>query len=1135
MDDRSQLGQTQFVGRARQLELLREAFGAARAGHGRVVMLAGEPGIGKTCLCEQIAEHARRHDATVRWGHCYEGEGAPAFWPWIQILRACATELRRDVLVQLLGAAAAPLAPFLPALATLPPPAPSRPVAESPESRFQLFDAVLRLLQHIADQAPLVLVFDDLQGADASSLLLLQFIARTLQESRLLVVGTYRDLPLPPDHPLAETLGELARIAGREQVTLGGLSSPEVEEYVRRATGLVPSAALVDALHRYTEGNPFFLSEFIAALRAERRLDAGALADVSALTIPASVRAVIERRLAPLSQGCREVLQRAAVLGREFRGGIVEVLHPAAFAGIQEATAARILQSEPRARGYYRFAHALIRETLYDDLSGALRRDLHHRVGEAMEQRPEAPELVAELAHHFLAAGDTHKAVTYAQQAGDRALQLLAYEEAARLYQLGLDALRHTGADGDTDLRRCTLLVALGEAQRAADDVEHCKQTMLEAAGLARTLGARELLARAALGYGTKSAWGEEGTCDEALIRLLDDALNAWGHEDSGVHARLQARSAMALYFSPTGDRRIRLARQALEMARRVGEPNALAHALNALHITTWAPDNLEERLALATELVHCAEQSGERDLTFQGHIWTLLAYTERADRAHLENEIAVCRQLADQLREPFCAWMVSVYSCTCRLMEGDFAAAERLANEGLAIGERVIAGAAQVFGVQMMMLHRTRGQLDALEPMAPMFAALAAQYPAVPAFLTSAAALHANLEHPAEAHAAFECLAKDDFASLPFNQTWLMSVTDLTEACVFLRDTRRAATLYNLLNPFRTHAVVGGGGLAYAGPVTHYLGMLAAVLSRWEDAEQCFEAALAINLQMRARPWLAKTQYEYAALLRARGRLEDHGRAARLATDALATARELQMPSVANKAAALLQSVQAGADRRRESTPPPASNAQQPEPGDEQPEPTVFRREGDYWIVAGDGVVLRLKDSKGLQYIAYLLRHPNREFHVLDLVARVTGLEGDDIGDDSVSAAVRAPATGVIRDQVLDAQARVEYTRRLADLREELEEAERHHDAGRSERLRGEVHAIAEQLATAVGLGGRSRVATDNTERARSAVTKRIKEALAKVDREHPRLGGYLRDTIRTGTFCSYALDKQRAVQWVL
>ena len=1103
-----------FIGREHELQRLQAALTAAIAGRGSLILVSGEAGIGKTRMCEELAVRARGRGASVIWGRCYEGEGAPAFWPWVQIVRSCIEDLDGERLRQALGAGARAVGQLLAPLG-----ADGVPLAatESPENRFRLFDAVARLLEYVSRQTPLVLIFDDLQGADPSSLLLLQFVTHQLQEARLLTVGTYRDLQLPPNHPLSHTLRELARVSGRVQLTLTGFSAPEVAAYLRQAAGIEPPRALVASLHQHTEGNPLFVGEFVRMLITEHRLEAEAIADLSRISIPTSVRAVIEERLAPLSDTCKEVLRLAAVVGRQFRVAVLEQLHEAAAAALQEAAAARIVIRRPGSPARYRFAHALIRETLYDELHDRGCSQLHGRVGTALEHMPDATQCLPELAYHFFEARDAggrHKAIVYAQRAGDRAMTLLAYEEAARLYQLGLEALGRETADAVRQTQRCGLLLALGEAQRAAGDLARSKQTLLQAAALAQARGAPELLARAALAYGTKYPWGDEGAVDETLVQLLEQAVAMLGEGASALHARLLARLAMALQFAPERNRRLLLGERAVEMARGLGDPRAAAYALHARHVTMSAADNLSERLAIATEIIQLAEQTRDLELLFWGHAWRLIDHFERGDRVGIDAELDVCRQLADQLREPFYRWLAVAFSVECAVLEGRFAEGEELAQQGLAIGQTVNAGAEQAFGIQMYVRHLTQGQPEALAAIAAMFAGLAAQYPAVPAFHAMVAGIYADLGRAPEARAQFEPLAQADFADFPFDQSWLMSVCQVAGVCAFLGDTRRAATLYDMLVPFCTLAAVVSGGGGYLGPVAHYLGMLATLLSRWEDAQECFESAFAMNTTMRARPWLARTQHEYATMLSARNRPGDRGKALDLTAAALATATELGMTTLQEKVARLSFLVSGSQETE------PRTGGQTADARQQTPETGIFRREGDYWMVAHGNVVLRLKDSRGLQYLAQLLAHPGQEFHVLDLAVQESGTGARDQGTATA---------------ILDARARSEYTPRLAELREELEEAERHQDVGRSARLREEVHAISEQLAAAVGLGGRNRAAAQQAQRARVAVTKRIREVIERVRAGNPELGHYLATTIKTGQFCAYVPDPVRPVTWSL
>lgn len=1126
-----------FVGRESEMQVLRAAVEAALAGRGRCVLLSGEPGIGKTRTAEELANMVRQRGGRVLWGRCYEGEGAPPFWPWVQVLRTGMKSFDSDALRDALGADAADLAHIVPAIREQLPDLPQVQPSESPEARFRLFDSVVHFLGMLAQQAPLVVVLDDLHGADRSSLLLLEFVVRALRELPLLVLGTHRDVGMRHEPALTETLVDLAREPGTERLVLRGLSVAEIAEFVKASAGAEPPAALVTQLYRRTEGNPLFVSEFVQVLLAEGRVreHTGSGWNVA---VPSNVQAVIGRRLAPLSAACREVLRTAAVIGREFRLSVLKTTlgdHAGAalVATLEEAVAVRVIESL-NASGGYRFAHALIRETLYEGIAAHERAPLHRQVGEAIERLPEAEDSLAELAYHFFEAGHagaSDKAIGYAQRAGDRARASLAYEEATRLYQLGLQVLdvRATAAGGGTAdaQRRCTLLIALGEVQQSAGDKEGSKQTILHAVALARDLGERELLARAVLAYGVKLPWGEGGTGDETLLELLEEALRGLGDEESAPHVRLQTRLATALRFTPERPRGLALSERALAMARRLNAPTVVADALNARHVAMWSPDNVDERLAIAAELIALGEQTRSVEIALLGHIWRLHDCYELGDRATLDAELGVCRRLAERLREPHYTWWIAGLTVAPCTLEGRFAEAEERAQEALRLGQSVNAGAALVFAVQMFELQVTRGQAEAVAAMVAMFEAAVAAAPELPVFRAILAFAYCAAHRVPEARAEFERLAESDFAALPFDDNWFACISYLVEVCIFLKDAARAAVLYDVLTPFHTRAAALAAAMGYRGPVAHYLGMLATFLSRWDDAAHHFEHALAMNLRMRARPWLAQTQYEYARMLLGRGEPHDQQRAHTLLEEAVATARELDMPLLIERVEALSRGEHSPIESQQE-TQPVESAIRIPQSAIT----AVFRRDGDYWTVAYADSVVRLKDSRGLQYLAHLLRHPGQEILVIDLAQSLdNGDPGSRMGERT-SEPIRAPRSPT---PALDAPAKAAYKRRLEALRDELSEAEANNDLGRAEQARSEMDMLAEQLRGALGLGGRDRPVANDLERARSAVGKRLRAEIKRIRSASPALGRHLAATVTTGYFCAYEPERDIAVQWEL
>ena len=423
---------TPLVGRARELVLLDDRLAAAHRGAGYLVLVAGEPGIGKTRLAEELASVAGEHGARVLWGRCYEGEGAPVYWPWVQILRAHVRERDPAVLRAELGAGAAEIAQLVADVRDRLPDLSAPVPAEPAHARFRLFEAITTFLCNAAATRPLVLILDDLHWADTPSLRLLQFLRHELRTSRLLVLGTYRDSEVDQGHPLTETLVALAREPTTTRIHLPGLGAADVARIIEHVAGSTASEALVAAIADQTEGNPFFVTE-LARLIADDRSQRDDDGVPRLLVLPQSVREAIGQRLRHLSPACHRLLTVAAVLGREF--GLAELARADDLAAeplldvLAEAETARVIAAA--GMGRYRFSHALIREALYEHVPTARRIRLHRQVGEALEGLYAAdiePHL-AELAHHFVQAapvGDPGKAVTYARRAGDRALAQLA-------------------------------------------------------------------------------------------------------------------------------------------------------------------------------------------------------------------------------------------------------------------------------------------------------------------------------------------------------------------------------------------------------------------------------------------------------------------------------------------------------------------------------------------------------------------------------------------------------------------------------------------------------------------------------------------------------------------------------------
>jgi DNA-binding SARP family transcriptional activator len=883
-----------FVGREPELAALLGGLDDLFAGRGRLFLLGGEPGIGKSRLAEELVRHANGRGARVLVGRCWEAGGAPAYWPWVQSLRTYVRVSDDADLRAQLGAGSAELAQILPELRERFSDLPELPVLDPEPARFRLFDAAVEFFRNASAERPIVLVLDDLHAADAPSLLLLRFLAQELGSTRVLLVAVYRNVDPIPGQPLTEMLATVVREPGVRRLTLEGLNEGEVAEYVDAAAPEIASPERVAALHAETGGNPLFVGEIVRLLAVEgvRAESAGEVR----LGIPQTVRDVIARRLDHLSEECRRMLLLASVIGREFDLAMLarmgDVSEDDLLDLLDEAMAARVVAELSPGTARLRFAHVLIRDTLYEGLTSARRLRLHRLAVEALEALYDGepgPHL-AELAYHAVAGRDLDKGLDYARRAGDRALALLAYEESARLYRMALATLELV--ESQDDKSRCDLLLRLGEADARAGDTPAAKHAFLESARIARDLALPRELARAAAGYGGRIVWERAGE-DDRLVPLLEEGLAALGDEEVELRTKLLARLAGALRDEHSRDRRDALSSEAVELARRSGNDAALAHALDGRAAVIIGPDTVAECLALGTELCEVAARIGDMERVAAGHSHRIIAQLQIGDVHGAQADLAAASRIAEELRQPAQRWQYCASRALLALGTGELARGEELVFEAFRLGERAQPTAAlPVYVLQRYTLCDFRGRLSDVEAD---IRDLATKYPARRVFRCALALLDARLGRPREATRELEELAESDVSALPFDQEWLYGMSLLGETSALLRHRDSATVIYRLLVPW-AHLNVADVGEGIRGSVARYLGMLATTLEGWSDAELHFETALALNASMDARPWLAHTASDYACMLRARNGRGDRERADELLQSALRTYRELGM-----------------------------------------------------------------------------------------------------------------------------------------------------------------------------------------------------------------------------------------------
>ncbi len=928
-----------FVGRHDEYEAMLKKLAEARNGRGSVILLAGEPGIGKTRLTEEFCEHASS-GATVIRGNCYEGDVAAPFGPWVEALRSLIEQTPDADLRGTLGPGGPDIALMMPEIRRRIVDLEESPRLEPEAERARRFDSINAWLRNAAEKKPLVIFLDDLHWCDRPSLALLEQVSRGCHDKRIVIVGTYRDVEVDRVHPFAQTLTALRRMEHHDRISLHGFTSEGVDELLASmepsAEGAAGRQALAVALHAESEGNPFFIREVLnhlvetGTLRHEGGRWQGGGASVAAFGIPEGIREVIGRRLLRLSEGANRVLQRASAMTSGFTWdelrAISEESEDDLLDVLDEALGSQIIAE--RERSSYAFTHALVRATLYDELSAPRRVQLHRRIGEALEQlyAGETDAHAAELAHHFALAvgGGAEKAVEYATLAGDQAAVLNGHEDAAAHYERALHILEAFSADDQSG--RCELLLKFGDSLRKAGEPQQALTAFRQASDVALGLGDGELLARAAVGF-AETAWrvhGDASLRPEAFA-LLTSALAALAAGDSALRVKalglrvmaapsphtsdladLLATGGMPAYLGGRDEGQIRQAREAVEIASRMGDASLQAYALFHFRGAVWLPDNPEERLAISDEMLRLAREAGDLVREFEARAWRASDLLDLARVPEFSAELDEMKRVSEITREPAHLWYAAAWRAGLTLAQGDFVNGERDMMAALQIGQQATAEAVPQFGAQLITLRIWQGR--GLET-APLMKQAWEQSPNQTAYLAAVARDLLEVGHPDDATPYLERLAAVDWHKVPRDFLWLGTFHLAARAAALAQDRALAAKLYDLMKPCQHLLATYAAGMT-EGSAAHTLAGLAAVLGSHVSARIHFEDALAIMESNGLRPALATAQCDYAQFLLSAGEPHERERALELLREALATAQELGMPKVAQDAEGLLASL---------------------------------------------------------------------------------------------------------------------------------------------------------------------------------------------------------------------------------
>ena len=887
-----------FVGRQQEMGDLKACLEDALSGRGRLVTLVGEPGIGKSRTAQELATYAGLRHAQVLWGRCYEGEGAPPYWPWVQAIRSYVRESEPDELRSEMGAGAADIAGIVSDVSEKLPGLAAPPELEPEQARFRLFDSMTAFLKSASQRQPLVLVLDDLHWADQPSLALLQFVTRELSGARLLIIGTYRDMELSRQHPLAEALGELTRERLFQRVLLRGLTQEDVGRFIEVTSGHNPPPGLIEAVHTQTEGNPLFVTEVVRLLVQEGALtpdpspsgrgetEGRGEGNSWTIRIPEGVREVIGRRLNRLSQRCNQVLTVASIGGREFtmsqlRPLVKEVTEDSLFEILEEALASRVIEELPQTVGRYQFTHALIQETLAGELSTTRKVRLHAQIAQAFEELygTGAEAEAAELAYHYSEAEamiGPEKSVHYCTIAGQKALDEYAFEEALSYFQRAVAAME----ERPTDREGADRIFGLGRAQAAMlrmgdarASLTHAFDHYVEVGNIdsavavaeyptdigntgvpALVVRALELVPPDSHAFGRLISQfgyhrGQRNGDDQAAQESFDQALTIAQREGNQVLEMWTLARAGNVGISYLRPRECLLKHgQAIELNTGIGDPDLEVVARDCVVTTLMSLGDLAEAEAQSEAMIHYAERSRYRS-------GLLTALSHAAIPALFKGDWATTRNLTDQglQLDPD-----DQYCLTLRAM------VEYMVGESDA-GAPYLARFIEVMPLSGLSWY--------VQTIVPLIAYIIGDTQYLDAIVDAArSALSSSSLHPRGA--------------------WMVNIT-LALAAVLDCDQEKARSLYSDIQPVLADFPAEGHICI---SMDRLLGLLAHTMADPDRANDHFEDATTFCRQSGYRPELAWTLCDYADMLLERNEKDDRAKAMSLLDESLAISSELGM-----------------------------------------------------------------------------------------------------------------------------------------------------------------------------------------------------------------------------------------------
>lgn len=1018
---------TPIVGRSEPLGVIGHALRLAREGSGASVFVSGTAGIGKTSVIRHGIDSAS--DFAVGWGTCWHDEGAPGFWPWMQAFDSVVRSTGPKVAASAAGRDRPTLATLVRALAE------ADPGDVSGVDRLILFDATRRWLDELGSHQPLVVVLDDLQWADSSTLDLLEFLLASPSRARLLILGSFRD-----DDPNRSTQDRLASLAARtSHFRLEGLSPDEVETLAAGECGPEQAAALAPELHRRTGGHPLFVRELARLSKSG-----------SSQRLPGAVRGAVSLRLDSLPGSTREVLDAACVLGNEV---LVEVLAPVvgmAVDGVSDAmdpaVDAGIVLRE--STGRLRFSHDVFRETVAELLSASARTSLHSRIAVALADAWSrgAVSSPGDIAGHFAAAiplVDPKDAVEWARRAASDDRSRSAFTEAAGHLRRVREAVVAAGLDAPV----VELLIEEADLVARSGSPDRARTLLADADRVASNPAQRADVALAVQSLGAKFANRRDD-----IIGQLRSALDQIRGSDTPREARLTAALARELQHSVEEDRTEvkQLSERALELGRNADDDRTLIACLLARHDALWEPGTGAERVPLGREIAAAGTRVGSTDHIAEGTLLEANGLLESGSAA-FRPVLGRWFDILEARDEPRDRYMVLTRRAALALIDGLADEAEDFMRRAVEMGELVREpDTANVWMSQRVALAGIREDPSELRELAT---DAVDHWRGAPVLAHSVAAGALALAGDLDGCAA-EVETVAALGGIDREHSYLRSVlvTHLADAAIALEDTDLCRSLYGHVSVLSHGCGVNGAVVAFAGPFAHTAGVLAAALGETDTSIELLGTSVAIAHRLGARVWIRRSE---AAL-----------------------------------------------------------NRIQPSPWEARSSASMLRS-GNVWTLQWREAQCALPASKGLEDLSILLANP-----------------GEEISAATLMAGGRTHDPGAV--EVIDRAALLAYRNRLAELDEELNVAGGRSDIAVVEKLEAERDLLLDEIGSATGIGGRiRRDAGDPGERARKAVSARIRDAIKRVGQAHPALGDHLDRCISTGSRCSYNPVPGEAVRW--